>query len=196
MPLVWQASKSWLCPGLLLPPGVTPQLCLGPLVLYRQPSWAGLHPDVSSQITFWDRNSTHGKNTFLPQHTSVGRPTTGLTLPSGAAPEADCSQEGGSQQSLFTWDPKHHQMSSCPKDSFSHRAPSWCTKTGLISCCNSANIPPENEIVSSPCWHLQFLCIVLLEHPPSFTSMGKGTTPSPFFPIKKKGNQILHLLIL
>lgn len=97
-------------------------------------------------------------------------------------------QPGRRQSAVsFHLEPQPPPNVKLPKDSLLHRAPSSCTKTGLISCCTSVNIPSENVIVSSPCCHLQFLCIVLLEHPLSFTFMGKGATPSPFFPIKKKG---------
>lgn len=122
-PTVWQASRCCLSPRLplrhrytlllapaapsqFLPSAMTPQALLGPLALCKQPSWSGFHQDGSSQITFWGSSQTHGKHTFLPQHTLQVRAT--LLLTSHPAIK-DCPRQPPTRkEALFTWDPKHH----------------------------------------------------------------------------------------
>lgn len=64
-----------------------------------------------------------------------------LTLLSGCPRQPPARKEA-----LFT-------CQAAPR-ALSHTALFWVHKMGLGSCCNSAGIPAELEIVSCPCWHL------------------------------------------
>lgn len=182
MPLVWQTSRCWPCPGLLLPPAVTAQLLNFWVHLLCADSFLGQVPSRRLQPDYFLRqqlDSVGNTHILAPAYnTSVGCPhpaIKGCPWWPPARKEATVP---------FHLEPQTPHI-KLPPSTLSHQAPSWCTKTGLVSCCNSASIPPKSETVSSPCWHLQFPCLILLEHPPSFTCTRKGATPSPFFPIRK-----------
>lgn len=187
----WTLELASAAPSQLLHPGVTPQLLTsGSLcsvqaaLLDRAPSrW--LQPDhtLRQLLDSWE---THTNTT------SVGCPTLASPYWQGL-PQVASGQERGRHQYVFTWDHRHH-LSSCPKDT---QLQPGAPEAGFKSHCNLASILPENELMSSCYWHLQFLCAVLLEHPPPFPGHEEEGN-SPCLPPQEegRGDQMLALLVL
>lgn len=137
------------------------------LLVRVPPRWLQPGYILRQLLDSWETHSLAIK--YTP---SVGCPAVGLP---------PCHQPG---KRLFSLETPNATCQATPK-TLTQRS-SGCTKMDLVNCCNSASIPAEHETVSSPCWHLCFVYMGLLEHLPSFT-LHEGRSSSLSFPPQQEG---------
>lgn len=125
----------------------------------------------------------HRKYILVAAYTAdVGCHAIGLSPCHQRLPQAACSQERGS----FHLGPQTPHI-RLPRGLTLSQCPSGYAKMGLVSCCNSASIPAENETVNSPCCTSNLrTCFFWNTYHPSLC-MREEATPSPFLPSKEKG---------